>query len=295
MDEKKIPEFNIDERFSLLEPKSRELSLRKQCELLSVARSRHYYRPQESEEKSKGKQEICDRMEEIYTRTPTYGYRRMAAQLRRENYPVGRKRIRNLMKSMCLRAIYPKKRTTVPAQYAAKAPYRLRDVKIERRNQVWSTDITYIKLERGFVYLTAVIDWYSRRVMSWELSTAADTHLCVSVLEKALATGERPEIFNTDQGSQYTSEAFNGRLSAIPGVQISMDGKGRALDNIFVERLWRTVKYEEVLLSDYASVADARQRLGEYIEWYNSGRLHQSLGYRTPDEIYFSRVGSPIA
>ena len=192
------------------------------------------------------------------------------------------------MREMGLRAIYPKLRLSIGNVRHKKYPYLLEGVALTRPNQVWSSDITYIRLPKGFCYLTAVMDWYSRRVISWELSTTLEADFCVSALDKALSAG-RPEVFNSDQGCQYTSEVFTGRLLAA-GVAISMDGKGRAFDNILTERLWRTVKYEEVLLKEYGSVSEAREELGRFFEWYNGERPHQSLGYQTPDEMYFCRV-----
>ena len=192
------------------------------------------------------------------------------------------------MQEMGLRAIYPKRRLSIGNAQHRKYPYLLEGVAITRPNQVWASDITYIRLPKGFGYLTAVMDWYSRRVISWELSIALDADFCVSALDKALLTG-RPEIFNSDQGCQYTSEAFTGRLLAA-GVAISMDGKGRVFDNILTERLWRTVKYEEVLLKEYVSMAEAREELGRFFKWYNEERPHQSLDYQTPDEMYYGRV-----
>lgn len=195
------------------------------------------------------------------------------------------------MQDLGLKAIYPKRKLSIGHASHKKYPYLLKDVAITRADQVWSSDITYIRLPRGFCYLTAVLDWYSRRVISWELSLTLDADFCVSALKAALAKG-RPEIFNSDQGSQYTSEAFTGCLTAA-GVKISMDGQGRAFDNILSERLWRTVKYEEVFLKEYRSLREAREELGRFFKWYNEDRPHQSLAYRTPDEVYYGLVLSP--
>jgi putative transposase len=232
------------------------------------------------------------RMFAIFTRAPVYGYRKMGAQLRRDGYVVNGKRVRRLMREMGLRAIYPKRRLSVGDRQHVKYPYLLSGVAIARPDQVWATDITYIRLPGGFCYLTAVMDWYSRRVLSWEASASLDTDFCLVALERALASGRAPEIFNTDQGSQFTSEVFTGRLRAA-GVAISMDGKGRCFDNIFTERLWRTVKYEEVFLKEYADLAEARRELGTFFAWYNGERLHQHLGYCTPTEVYEGRVLAP--
>lgn len=223
-------------------------------------------------------------IDEQYTRTPFYGYRKIAAWLQAQGHQVNKKRVQRLMQVMGLEAIRPKPNLSKPHPECRTYPYLLRDVAIRRVNQVWSTDITYIRLAGGWMYLTAVIDWFSRYVLSWEVSTTLDTDFCLCALERALAQG-RPEVFNTDQGVQFTSQAFTDALEAV-GVAISMDGRGRALDNIFVERLWRTVKYEEVYLNEYASVPEGRQRLNAFFPFYNNERLHQALGYRTPQAVY---------
>ena len=223
-------------------------------------------------------------LDEQYTRTPFYGTRRMAAWLRASGYGVNRKRIVRLMAEMGLVAIFPGPRLSMPAPGHKVYPYLLRGLVIERIDQVWSTDITYIRMPRGFMYLTAVIDWFSRYVLSWSVSVTLDNWFCLEALDAALSQS-RPDIFNTDQGSQFTSADFTGRLTAAD-VAISMDVLGRALDNIFVERLWRTVKYEEVYLKSYDTVRSAIEQLGAYFRFYNNERLHQSLGYRTPAEVY---------
>lgn len=228
-------------------------------------------------------------LDEQYTKTPFYGVRKMTAWLKEvkgENVNV--KRIRRLLRLMGLEAIYQKPRLSPRAAGHRIYPYLLRGVKIERVNQVWSTDITYIRLQGGFVYLVAVMDWYSRYVLSWEISTTLETDFCVSTLERALAVGQ-PEIFNTDQGAQFTSQAFTKILQGRE-IAISMDGRGRALDNIFVERLWRSVKYEEVYLHDYEDVPQAMTGLGQYFRFYNHERLHQSLEYQTPAAVYQTRA-----
>lgn len=219
-----------------------------------------------------------------YTATPFYGSRRMTAWLRSQGYAVNRKRVTRLMQQMGIEAIYTKPQLSRAAEGHAIYPYLLRGVQIERVNHVWSTDITYIRLQQGFIYLVAVIDWFSRYVLSWALSITLDGSFCLEALETALRGG-RPEIFNTDQGAQFTSRAFTERLRQ-GGVQISMDGRGRALDNVFVERLWRTVKYEEVYLREYNTVREAQQGLRRYFGFYNDERLHQALGYRTPAAVY---------
>ena len=223
------------------------------------------------------------RIDAQYLATPFYGSRKLAAVL-----GVNRKRVQRLMRRMGIAAIGPRRRTTWPAAGHKVYPYLLRNVEISRPDQVWSTDITYIPLRHGFLYLVAVLDWYSRYVLSWRLSNTLEGSFCVEALEAAL-TGGRPEIFNSDQGSQFTARAFTSRLEAC-GVAISMDGRGRALDNVFIERLWRTVKYEEVYVKDYADGWDAERQLGRYFEFYCEERVHQSLGYRTPASVYGSRV-----
>lgn len=258
----------------------------RQCELLGVARSSVYY---VARGESAMNLVLMRLLDEQYTRTPFYGRRRMREWLRRQGHDVNEKRVARLMAVMGLEAIYPRRRLSVPAPGHRIYPYLLRGVEIERVDQVWSTDITYIRLRQGFAYLVAVLDWYSRYVLAWELAVTLDSEFCVAALEVALATG-CPEIFNTDQGSQFTSETFTGPLLAA-GIQVSMDGRGRALDNVFVERLWRSVKYEEVYLKDYVDPAMARENLAAYFRFYNFERPHQSLGYRTPAEVYGVTVG----
>lgn len=223
-------------------------------------------------------------LDEQYTRTPFYGIPRMTAWLRRQGHQVNRKRVARLMGVLGLQAVYPKPHLSVPTPGHRVYPYLLRDVSVVRVNQVWSTDITYVRLPHGFVYLVAVLDWYSRYVLSWAVSVNLDTAFCLDALEQALKAGP-PEVFNSDQGSQFTSTEFTGRLLTA-GSAISMDGRGRCLDNIFVERLWRTVKYEEVYLKEYQDVKTATCSLDEYFRFYNQERLHQSLGYQTPAAIY---------
>ena len=227
-------------------------------------------------------------LDEQYTRTPFYGVRRMTYWLSEQGYAVNLKRVRRLLRQMGLEAIYPKPRLSRSEVGHRIYPYRLRGVKIERPNQVWASDITYIRLRQGFIYLVAILDWFSRYVLAWEVSASLESVFCVAALEWALQRG-CPEIFNTDQGAQFSSEDFTQRLAA-SGITISMDGRGRAMDNIFVERLWRTVKYEEVYLHDYEQVEDAVKNLGDYFWFYNHERPHQALGYRTPAALYFGTV-----
>jgi putative transposase len=248
---------------------------------LGLSRSSLYYRPTGIED---DEQLLLGLIDEQYTRTPFYGSRRIGVELLRQGHRVNRKRIMRLMRLLGLTALFPGQRTSQPCPQNRVYPYLLRGVRPVRRDQIWSADITYIRLSRGFVYLMAVMDWYSRYVIAWEISTSMDGCFCVSALERALLSG-RCEIFNTDQGSQFTSRDFTGVLSKA-GIAISMDGRGRALDNIFVERLWRSVKYECVYLCEWGSPPEATRGLGNYFRFYNNERPHQSLGYRTPAEVY---------
>jgi putative transposase len=261
----------------LLEADRQQLSLRRQCQLLGLARSSFYYEPRPESQSDLLLMRLLD---EQYTRAPFYGIRRMTAWSQQQGHAVNHKRVRRLLRRMGLEAIYPKPKLSQPAAGHRIYPYLLRGVKIERVNQVWSSDITYVRLIGGFVYLVAIIDWFSRYVLAWEISVTLDSAFCVSALERALERGQ-PEVFNTDQGAQFTSLAFSERLLERQ-IRISMDGRGRALDNIFVERLWRTVKYEDIYLNDYANVPEVKGGLGQYFRFYNGERLPQSLNYRTP-------------
>lgn len=270
---------------SLVEENHDELSVVRQCELLGLPRSTWYY---EARPESAENLQLMRLIDEQFLRTPFYGSRRMTAVLQRQGHEINRKRVQRLMQLMGLEAIYPKPRTTLTGGGHKIYPYLLRNLEITRPNQVWSADITYVPMRHGFLYLVAILDWYSRYVLTWKLSNSLDELFCVEALEEALAEA-RPEIFNTDQGVQFTGRAFTGRLESA-GVAISMDGKGRALDNVFVERLWRTVKYEEIYLKDYMEVADCREGLGCYFPFYNHERLHQHLAYCTPWEVYRGKV-----
>lgn len=255
--------------------------------MLGVARSTVYYEPCGPNASDLA---VMRRLDEQYTATPFYGVERMTACLQREGLRIGHNRVRRLLRLLGLEALYPKPRLSVPGGPEHRVyPYRLRGLRIARPNQVWSADITYIRLTQGFVYLVAILDWFSRYVLSWSLSTTLDAWFCVQALREALRTG-RPEIFNTDQGSQFTSGEWLAELTAA-GVTISMDGRGRAFDNIFTERLWRSVKYEDVYLKDYAAVDDTRAGLGNYFGFYNTSRPHQALAYRTPAEVHFGDGG----
>jgi putative transposase len=249
--------------------------------LVGLHRSTWYYEPAPESAANLALMRLID---EEYLRRPYYGSRRMTVWLNNEGHEVNRKRVQRLMRLMRLEAVYPKPRTTVPGAGHKIYPYLLRDVAVTRPNQVWSTDITYVPLARGFLYLTAIMDWYSRYVLAWRLSNSLDADFCLEALDEALAHG-RPEIFNSDQGVQFTSQAFTGRLESA-GVAISMDGRGRALDNVFVERLWRSVKYEEVYLHEYVNGAECHAGLSAYLKFYCEERPHQSLDYRTPAEVY---------
>jgi len=257
------------------------LSLIRQCELLGLSRAALYYRAVRTGAYELELMALIDRQ---YLQTPFYGSRRMAAWLQAQGHAVNRKRVQRLMLRMGLAAIYQRPRTSKPAPEHRIYPYLLRGLKIERVGQVWAADITYIPMARGFLYLVAVMDWVSRYVLAWRLSNLLDASFCIEALEDALSQG-RPEIFNTDQGGQFTDDDFTGVLRA-HRVAISMDGRGRFADNIFVERLWRSLKYEEVYLKAYESVAEARHGIAVYFEFYNHQRLHQSLGYRTPRQVF---------
>jgi putative transposase len=263
------------------------LSIKHQCNLLDISRSGLYYQPKGIEE-NLILMKLIDRQ---YLLTPFYGAHKIAACLKSQGNLVNRKRVRRLMRLMGLKAIYRRPRTSKPAPGHKIYPYLLGGMKMTHSNQVWAADITYIPMARGFLYLVAIIDWYSRYVLSWRLSNTLDAGFCVEALEEALNKG-RPEIFNTDQGVQFTSEAFTGPLEQ-HGVRISMDGKGSYNDNLFIERLWRTVKYEEVYLKAYQDGRDARISLGNYFRFYNTGRPHQSHCYRTPAEIYCTTTVEP--
>jgi putative transposase len=275
-----------EERRRWVEQDHSNISIARRCDLLSLARSSYYYcATGESEENLL----LMRLLDEKYTRTPFYGVRRMMVWLGEVGHAVNPKRVRRLMRLMGLEAIYPKPRLSLGGPGHKIYPYLLSGVPIERVNQVWSTDITYIRLRHGFVYLTAVMDWYSRYVLSWEISVTMETSFCVAALDWALRRG-KPEIFNSDQGAQFTSCDFTKRLLD-EGIQISMDGRGRVFDNIFVERLWRTVKYEDIYLKDYTDVPMLIGGLGDYFDFYNRERSHQSLGYRTPASVHYAREG----
>ncbi len=269
----------------MIQPAHPELSIVRQCELLALARSSYYYQGASESEENLHLMRLLD---EQYTRAPFYGIGRMTAWLRSQGYGVNHKRVERLMQVMGIEAIYPKPRLSRAGVQVQRYPYLLRNVSIERVNQVWSTDITYIRLQHGFLYLVAILDWYSRFVVAWQTSITLDTSFCLEALEQALRRAT-PEIFNSDQGVQFTSAEFTNRLKSAE-VCISWDGRGRAFDNIFVERLWRSVKYEEVYLKDYQTVAEAVSNLSAYFTFYNHERLHQALGYQTPAQVYTGKL-----
>lgn len=261
-----------------------ELSIAQQCAILGISRSTYYYQPKEAPEDPN--LVILEAILEVLKEKPFYGYRRMAKEL--AYLHATRKQIRRIMKKAGLRAIYPGLQLSKPAKGSKKYPYLLRGMNIWLPNQVWATDITYIKLSGGYVYLVAIIDLYSRKILSWQVSNTMDAQFCVSALEEALAKYGVPGIFNTDQGSQFTSDAFVSVLES-HGIQISMDGVNRALDNIRVERFWRSLKYEDLYIKDYRTMTELKTGLARYIKFYNSERFHQSLEYETPDVIYESK------
>ena len=274
---------SLELRRSWIHPKHSRLSVRRQCKLLGLAPASYYYRAQPESAENLHYMRLLD---QEYTERPFYGVRKMTVGLQLQGYSVGPKRVRRLLRAMGLMAVYPKPRLSLNPLAHKRFPYLLKGLAIVRPNQVWSTDITYIRLRGGFVYLAAVIDWYSRYVLAWELTISLEADFCIAVLKRALAA-QQPEIFNTDQGVQFTSAQFQAPLLAAQ-VRLSMDGRGRAFDNIFVERLWRTVKYEEVYLKDYRDVPEARHGLGSYFPFYNEQRIHQALEYRTPQDVHFS-------
>jgi putative transposase len=265
----------------LVEPDHPELSVRRQCALLGLSRSSLYYEPVPETADNLRLMRLLD---EEYTAHPFLGSRRLTVWLNEQGEEVNRKRVQRLLRRMGLEAIYPKPKLSTAGRGQRVYPYLLRDVRVERPDQVWSADITYVHLARGFLYLAATIDWYSRYVLAWRLSNTLDGSFCLDMLEEALSRG-RPEVFNTDQGVQFTAQAWTGRLQSA-GVQVSMDGKGRCLDNVFVERLWRSVKYEDLYLWSYETVPELQHGLGRYFRYYNEERPHQSLDYRTPAVVY---------
>jgi len=262
------------------------LPLARQCRLLELARSTFYYKSKPLKERDL---KMMRHIDEIHLRYPFYGSRRIMHELRGRGYEVGRGHVSRLMRLMGIHAIYRRPRTTIPDAKHKVYPYLLKGLDITQANHVWAADICYLPMRRGYAYLVAVMDWASRKVLSWRLSNTLDASFCSEALEEAIARYGAPEIFNTDQGSQFTSDDFTDVLKS-HDIRISMDGRGRWFDNVFVERLWRSVKYEEVYLKAYESLGEARQGLGEYFEFYNQKRRHQGLDYRTPDEVYWDTL-----
>jgi putative transposase len=275
-----------NQRRAMIERTDCPVSLVRQCELLLLARSSVYYQPVATSDENLHLMRLIDQQ---YLRTPFYGSRRMTVVLQNLGYRVNRKRVQRLMRLMGIEAIYPKPNTSKSTPGHRIYPYLLRGLAVERVNQVWSIDITYVPMRQGFLYLVALIDWHSRYVLSWRLSNTLDVSFCLEALQEALESFGTPEIFNSDQGSQFTSAAFTGVLLE-HGVAISMDGRGRCLDNVFVERLWRSVKYEEVYLKAYSDGLEAYRGIGAYLQFFNRQRPHQSLDYQTPEAVY--RAGS---
>jgi len=269
----------------MIELHHHQLTISRQCELLNVPRSSYYRWLGGGQGESAENLALMTLIDEEYTRRPFYGSRKMRDHLRRQGHKVNRKRVQRLMRLMGLRSVAPTPNTSKPVKAHKVYPYLLRNIEVRRPNQVWATDITYLRLRGGFVYLVAIMDWYSRKVLSWELSSSMESSFCVSALQRALRLYPAPEIFNSDQGSQFTSEAFTDVLKQ-HDVKISMDGKGRCMDNIFVERLWRSVKYEETYLKDYETVDELRKSLAKYFHFYNQERPHQTFGEATPVEVY---------
>ena len=262
----------------------KEISVAEQCKLLSISRSSYYYKPKGPRAEDLELMKIID---ELYTPHPYYGTRRMSKYLQSKGYATGRKVIRRYYRIMRIEAVYPKINLSKRNQAHKIYPYLLRDTKIERVNQVWSADITYIRLEQGFVYLVAIIDWYSRYILSWKLTISLESEFCVSALEEAIKKYGRPEIFNTDQGVQFTSNNFISILIK-HAIMISIDGKGRALDNVYIERFWRSLKQEKIYLIILTTVKEAKDAINEYVKFYNNERMHQSLEYFTPAKVYYN-------
>ncbi|MBY3757268.1 IS3 family transposase [Azospirillum formosense] len=274
--------MSVGRRRELIKPEHPSLSITRQCTLVSISRS-SYYGPAKGEPAAN--LEVMRRIDEQFLETPWYGSRQMTRHLRRHGHEVNRKRVRRLMARMGLRAVYQRPKTTVRHPEHKIWPYLLRDLTIDRPNQVWCADITYLPMRRGFLYLVAVMDWTTRKVLSWRLSNTMDVEFCIEAVEEAMARHGRPDIFNTDQGSQFTSPRFTGLLTAA-GIRVSMDGRGRWMDNVFIERLWRSMKYECVYLHAFEAGSEARAGIGRWIHYYNMDRPHSALGGRTPEEAY---------
>ena len=282
--------MSAPDRRAMLDRADRTLSMRKQCALVGVARSSIYRRQRPpANDNDAAAMRLID---ELFTAWPFLGSRRITAMLRARGLRINRKRVQRLMREMGIAALGPRPRTTKPAPGHKIYPYLLRNVTVDRVNQVWAADITYIPVERGFLYLVAIIDWASRAVLAWRLSNTMDVSFCVAALSDALAKYGKPEIFNTDQGAQFTSASFTGALLAA-GIEISMDGRGRWMDNVFIERLWRSLKYEDIYLKGYADGREAKAGIASWFTFYNEQRLHQALDYRTPMTVWREGAGKP--
>jgi putative transposase len=265
-----------------------DLSIQRQCSLLSIPKSSFYYKSIKEEDIDNW---LMNEIYEIWIKYPFYGYRRINAILNRNGYDINEKKTRRLMRSMNLQTIYPKKKTTFSNKEHKIYPYLLKDLIIDKINQVWATDLTYIKMGKGFVYLTALIDLFSRKIINWQLSTTMEKEFCIEMLEDALIANKNPEIINSDQGSQFTSNEWT-KILTNNNIKISMDGKGRCIDNILIERFWRSIKQEEIYIKPCDNVKEIRQNIKKYIIFYNQERPHQSLNYQTPDEVYFGKKGA---
>lgn len=283
--------MSAPDRRGMLDRDDKSLSVRRQCALLGVARSGVYRSPKPANDNDLA---LMRRIDELFTAWPFLGSRRMAEMLKAEGLSVNRKRVQRLMRKMGIAALGPKPNTSKPAPGHKIFPYLLRNLKIERPNHVWACDITYLPIGRGFLYLVAIIDWASRAVLAWRISNTMDVSFCLAALEDALARHGKPEIFNTDQGSQFTSSAFTGALTAA-GIKVSMDGRGRWMDNVFIERVWRSLKHEDVYLKGYADGHDAKVGIAAWMEFYNDTRLHQALGYRTPMAVWRQGMAAATA
>jgi putative transposase len=261
------------------------LSIKSQCQMLSLSRSAHYYQSQKKEVNLDLKRALCD----IYEDCPFYGYRKTVLELRAKGFNVGKKLVRTLKWELGLKTMYPEPKTSIPNKAHKKYPYLLRDVEITHVNQVWSADISYIPMGKSFVYIIGIIDWYSRKILSYRISNSMDRHFCIEALEEAFRKYGKPEVFNTDQGSQFTSSDFTEKLET-NGIAISMDGKGRCLDNVFIERWFRSLKYEDIYLKNYEHVLALKAGVKRYVAFYNEKRYHQALDYLTPNQVYFAQA-----
>ena len=285
-----LRETRIEDRKSLVDGAHPKLSIKRQCELLEVSRSGYYYQPQPI---SSEEQTLLRLLDEQYLKTPFYGTRRMTAHLKTLGFDVNRKRVRRLMHQLGLQTLYPKPNLSKAAKQHPTYPYLLRNLAITHANQVWSTDITYLPVLKGHFYLVAIMDWYSRKVLSWRVSNTLDVAFCVDALKAAMEVHDKPEIFNSDQGSQFTSTEFTQCLKEAE-IKISMDGRGRCHDNIFIERLWRSVKYELIYIKEFKDGKELIKEVNEWFIWYNHERLHQSLEYQTPNQFYLESLETDL-